>query len=64
MILPTLACDMLRSRFPLRGASMRGFDRSCWFRLHLAAALLAALGSGRTCWSQVVDVEVEEEAEN
>src|SRR5271157_2788461 len=53
----------LRSRFPLRGASMRGFDRSCWFRLHLAAALLAALGSGRACWSQVVDVEVEEEAE-
>jgi hypothetical protein len=42
---------------------MREFDRSCWFRLHLAAALVAALGSGRTCWSQVVDGEVEEEAE-
>ena len=42
---------------------MKGFDRSCWLRLHLAAALLAALGSGRTCWSQAVDVEVEEEAE-
>ena len=42
---------------------MRGFDRSCWFRLHLAAALVAALGSGRACWSQVVDVEVEEEDE-
>jgi len=42
---------------------MRGFDRSCWFRLHLAAALLAALGSGRTCWSQVT-VGEEEEVEN
>ncbi len=42
---------------------MRGFDRSCWSRLHLATALLTALGSGRPCWSQVVDVEVEEEAE-
>ncbi len=42
---------------------MRGFDRSCRFRWHLAAALLAALGSGRACWSQAVDVEVEEEAE-
>jgi len=41
---------------------MRGFDRSCWFRLHLAAALLAALGSGRTCWSQVTVGE--EEVEN
>src|SRR5208283_2852518 len=52
-----------RSRFPLRGASMRRFARSCWFRLHLAAALLAALGSGRTCWSQVT-VGEEEEVEN
>jgi len=42
---------------------MRRFDRSCWFRLHLAAALLAALGSGRTCWSQGVYGEFEEDAE-
>ncbi len=42
---------------------MRGFDRSRWLRWHLAAALVAALGCGRTCWSQAVDVEVEEEAE-
>ena len=41
---------------------MRGFDRSCWFRMHLAAALLAALGSGGTCWSQVTVGE--EEVEN
>ncbi len=42
---------------------MRGFDRSCWFRMHLAAALLAALGSAGTCWSQVT-VGEEEEVEN
>ncbi|MGA8347937.1 MAG: hypothetical protein WB773_08945 [Isosphaeraceae bacterium] len=41
---------------------MREFDRSCWFRLHLASAILAALGSGRTCWSQVTVGE--EEVEN
>ena len=43
---------------------MRGFERSCWCRLYLATALLAVLGSGGTCWSQVVDVELHEEAED
>lgn len=42
---------------------MRAFDRSWWLRLLLATALVAAFGSGRTCWSQAVDVEVEEEAD-